>query len=179
MNAMPISIVRRLSTLLCVIVVPAATLASEARTTANASSRPNGPGTVAATATYQGDRGYARTQTRTGEVNHARAVAVGIDENGLSVSISHAVASQDGPAFATNFNYTFSRNGDVARSSGQVTASGGVERSVAVSGQTSSGRGGPAASSLATGRTTPGGIVRANVRSDHERGQGGRLVRLP
>lgn len=179
MNAMQSSNVRRISTLLCAVVVPATVLASEARTTANASNGPYGPGTATATATYQGDRGYARTQTRTGEVNHARAVAVGIDEDGLSVSISHAYAPRNGPAFGTNFNYTFSRDGEIARSSGQVTARGGVERSVAVGGQTSSGRSGAVATSLASGRTTHGGVVRANVRSDHERGHGRRYLRLP
>ncbi len=183
MYAKMISNVLRTSTLLASLLISTSAAASGAQTSATATSIPTGPGTAAATASYEGDRGFARTQTRTGEVNQARAVAVGVDEDGLTVSISHAFAPRTGPAFATNLSFTFGRGGDVAQSAGQAHAQGGFERSVTAGGQSSSGRGSAVATSLASGRANPGGIAHAKVVSEQERGRernfGRRVIRLP
>lgn len=145
-------------------------LASDARTSAQAGSGRGRSGTAAATAHYEGDVGFARTDSRTGRVNVARGVALGVDEDGLSFSLSTAVAPRNGPALATNFNVSIGTNGEVATSVGRAVASGGAERSVSAGGGSSSGdrfRSGSAVSQ-ASGRTSFGGVVRAQTSSHHE-----------
>jgi len=150
--------------------------ASDARTSASASGGGRRPGTATATAGYEGEVGFARTQTRSGPLTASRAVAVGVDEDGLSLSVSTAMATPVGPAFATNFNLSIGRDGDVAHSVGHVISTGGLTRSATAGGAASAGpsrgvsaRPSPAiASSRASGTTTFGGVVRATTRSYHE-----------
>ena len=110
------------------------TLASDAETSAQASDGAGHSGTATATARYAGDVGFARTDTRSGRVNLARGVAVGVDEDGLTLSVSLAVAPQRGPAVATNFNLSLGRNGAAAVSVGRSVAQGGATRTVTASG---------------------------------------------
>jgi len=145
---------------------PIAALASDAETSATATR--GRTGTAAATAHYAGEVGFARTTTSTGAVNVARAVAVGVDENGVSLSVSTAVAPRSGPAVATNFNLSIGTNGEVARSTGRAEAVGGAARTVSAGGKASSTPAGSVAISHASGSTSCGGVVRVNTRSHHE-----------
>lgn len=111
--------------------------ASEAQTSASATGGRNN-GAATATARYDGQVGFARTDTKTGKVNLARGVAVGVDANGLSLSLSHAIAPQHGPAIATNFNMSIGRDGEVNHSVGSAVASGGSDRTVMAGGHTQS-----------------------------------------
>ncbi len=99
------------------------TLASDAETNASA-----GNGTAAATARYEGDIGFARTQSRSGRITTAQGVAVGVDEDGLSLSLSRAIDTPWGPAIASNFNLSIERDGDVSFSTGRSVAQGQIER---------------------------------------------------
>ncbi len=145
--------------------------ASEAGTSATAgSSRFDRNGTAAATARYDGRVGFARTDASSGRLSRARGVAVGVDEDGLSLSVSHAIAPPHGPAVATSFNITIDRDGDVARNASLAIARGPIERSVTAGGQTGTGRVVPHASGRATGRTDPFGRVQAISRSEVRRG---------
>ncbi len=143
-------------------------LASDADTSATATGGGHA-GNAAATAHYRGDVGFARTDTRTGRINLARGVALGLDRDGLSFSLSTAIAPQRGPAFGSNFNVSINRRGDLSHSVGRVTARGGGERTVAVSGGASTGTHGHRGSAIsqASGRTRYGGVVRATTRSRH------------
>jgi hypothetical protein len=147
-----------------------AALASEAETSATASNGRHRSGTAAATARYQGALGFARTDARTGRVNVARGVAVGVDRNGVSLSVSTALAPKIGPALATSFNLSINRKGEVARSVGIASARGGQQRSVTVSGGTHSGSRYRSSSAIsrASGKTRHGGMVKVNTRSDHK-----------
>jgi hypothetical protein len=142
--------------------------AGEAQTSATAGSA-RGNGTAAATARYEGDAGFARTDTRSGRVNLARGVAVGVDEDGLSLSLSNAVATEHGPAIATNFNLSIGRDGQVSHSNGIAVADGPVHRSATAGGSASNDRFNSGASSFASGRTDPRGVVRAETRSESGR----------
>lgn len=159
-----------LMTLACVagLFCTATGLGSDAYTSAGATSSPGRSGTATATARYEGDVGFARTQTRTGPISASRAVAVGVDEDGLSLSISTALAPRNGSAIALNFNLSIDRGGDVARSIGRTTSTGGISRTAAVSGGTSAGARGATAISRASGSTNFGGVVRTDTRSEHE-----------
>lgn len=159
--------------------------ASDAETSATATGGRHGPGTATATARYTGDVGFARTNTRTGEVNIARGVAVGVDKEGLSLSVSLAVAPSHGPAVATNLNMSIDRDGGTASSVGRVVAEDGGdrwvsrpggERTVSAGGRTSSSGPWPTATSVAAGRTADGGRVKAYTRSDSTPG---RLIGTP
>lgn len=155
--------------------------ASEASTSAGAGAGLAGPGSAWATANYQGDRGFARTDTRSGAINLARGVAVGVDEDGLSLSISHAVAANgvsSAPAVASNFNLNIDRSGEVSTSNALVLANGGASRTVQVKGGVGHGR--PAVAK-ASGATTHGGRVVAHTdsRTSHGDGRWGRVVRRP
>ncbi len=141
-------------------------LASDAKTSASATGGRGRSGTATATARYEGDVGFARTDTRTGNVNLARGVAVGVDEDGLSLSVSLAIAPSSGPAYATNFNLSFERDGDVATSFGTSLATGGTSRTVAVGGQASATSYRPMAMSTASGVSRNGGLVRTYTHSD-------------
>lgn len=145
-----------------------AALASDAATSATAGSRPGG-GTAAATAHYEGDVGFARTNTRSGAVNIARGVAVGFDEDGLSLSVSNAVATRNGPAVATNFNLSIDRDGDVSHSSGIAVARGPVEQSASAGGSVGTGLDARPATSVASGRTDLYGSVYAATQAQDVR----------
>jgi len=136
-------------------------LAGEASTSASAGNR--GGGNAAATANYVGDglAGLARTRTRTGAVNAATGLAVGVDSAGLDFSFGHAIAGQRGPAYAGTFNLSIGNNGQVSGSYGGVVAQGGAVRDVAAGGATRSSPGGTS-TAFARGNTFPGGTVQAN-----------------
>ncbi|MBN1345256.1 MAG: hypothetical protein JXQ73_21365 [Phycisphaerae bacterium] len=154
------------------------TLAGEASTNAWAQNT----GSAGATANWDGDggKGIARTDTRTGKINLARGLAVGIDRDGLDLSFSHAIAPQRGPAYAGTFNLSIGRDGSVSHSYGGAIAQGGSTRSVEATGATSSRWNGTALAS-AGGNTTRGGTVQARTYSRNDRAQpyqGRPVVRL-
>ncbi len=144
---------------------------SDAQTSATAAAGRGRTGTAAATAHYEGDAGFARTDTRTGAVNIARAVAVGVDEHGLSFSLSTAIAPKNGRAIAANFNLSIDADGGSAHSVGQTVSIGGVRRSASAGGSTSTESNGSVAASRASGSTSFGGVVRAETRSEQHRAQ--------
>ncbi|NLX22376.1 MAG: hypothetical protein GXY55_12030 [Phycisphaerae bacterium] len=129
----------------------------------------SGDGVASAMANYegQGGQGIARTRTETGDINLARALAVGVDRNGMDISFSHAIAGPFGilPAYAGTFNLSIGRDGSVAGSYGGALASGGLVRSAEAGGVTSSGPHGSTAQATAGGSATPGGSVRARTDS--------------
>lgn len=124
-------------------------------------------GTAAATANYVGDglAGLARTRTRTGELNTAAGLAVGVDSEGMDFSFSHAIAGRYGPAYAGTFNLSIGTNGNVNGSYGGVVAQGGAVRNVEAGGSTASSRHAAPATAFARGDTLPGGTVRAATHS--------------
>lgn len=160
-----------------VLMLTASAWASDASTSANASGG-RGPGSASASAHYEGDAGFARTDTRTGRVNIARGVALGVDEDGISLSVSTAIAPRLGPALATTFNISIGTNGESAVGTGRVTALGGLVRSAGAAGGARADRDGAAASAAGTGRTAPGGIVKVKTVSRHEPSERHLVARL-
>ncbi len=157
--------IRTIAATFTMISLNALALAGDARTSAGATSNPlNGGGSATATAAYNAPIGFARTNTRSGPINAARGVAVGVDKDGLTLSVSTALAPKLGPAVAANFNITIERDGDVSRSSGIAVAKGPANREVNVGGETHSGRFGAGSSSNATAKA-PHGTVRVITRS--------------
>ena len=145
-------------------------LGSDAETSATAgSSRYQRDGTAQATARYEGDVGFARTDSHSGSVNLARGVAVGVDRDGLSLSVSQAVAPRNGSAVATNFNLSIGRDGRVSGSTGLSVADGPQRRSATAGGQASADPRRSGASSFASGSTDRNGTVRAVTRADNYR----------
>lgn len=142
-----------------------AAIASDAATSASAGNANGQPGTAVATATYEGDRGFANATSRTGAVDIARGVAVGIDQDGLSLSISNAIATRNGTAIATNFNLEIERDGDVSWSRGAAVSNGPLQRSATVSGSAGNNGGHGTAMSLASGKTDDFGRVRVATES--------------
>ena len=138
-------------------------LASDAATSATAGTRPNG-GDAVATAAYDGRIGFARSNAHSGRVNAAKGVAVGVDKNGISLSVSAALATKLGPAVAANFNMTIDRDGDVSRSTGLAVAKGPFLREATAGGSTHAGRSGVGSTATATGKA-PLGTVRVITRS--------------
>jgi hypothetical protein len=152
------------------VVVSATAFASDAETSASAgSSRSQRNGTASATARYEGDRGFARTDTRSGVVNIGRGVAVGVDEDGLSLSVSGAFAPQNGPAVATTFNLSIGRDGRISGSTGLAVSDGPFSRAASAGGWAGTERGGAGAVSQASGRTDPFGRVVATTRAEDSR----------
>ncbi len=141
--------------------------AGEAGTSATAGTGGPAGGTAAATANYTGGGpGVARTRTSTGDVNIARGVAWGVDQNGLDFSFSHAIAPRFGPAYAGTFNLSIGRDGAVAGSYGGSLAEGGLARTVQAGGMTRSApSGGTSAVANAGGNTVGGGRVDARTNS--------------
>jgi hypothetical protein len=145
-------------------------LAGEAATSATAGSSGRGPGTAGATATYDGGGiGYTDTQAQSGRFNFARGLSVGLDQDGLSLSTSYAVAGQRGPAVAGTFNMNIGLDGQVSSSVGRSVAQGDPQRHVSAGGSAGSVWGQPAAVATASGDTGPRGEVRAVTRSDTSR----------
>jgi hypothetical protein len=144
-------------------------LAGEASTNASAGNL-GGPrgGTAAATARYDGSDGgigLARTRTGTGDVNFARGLAVGVDEDGLDLSFSHAIADRSGPAYAGTFNLSIGNNGDVSGSYGGAFSQGGRVRSAEAGGSTRTDWRAPVSTATARGDASPGGRVTARTHS--------------
>ncbi len=154
--------------LVCLMAVAAR--ASDAESWATAGSRRGQRnGTAAAGAHYDGRVGFARTQTRSGPVSVARGVAVGVDENGLSLSVSNAIAPRFGPALATTFNMSIGRDGQVSAANGVAVADGPLHRSATAGGGVSAGGHGRPARVMASGRTDPLGRVHAETRAQPSR----------
>ena len=146
--------------------------ASEAETSASAgSSRYQRDGTATATARYTGDVGSARTQSWSGKANVARGVAWGLDKDGLSLSVSNAVAPQRGPAVATTFNLSIGRDGSVSHSTGLAISKGPIHRSASAGGSVGTKRYGGSATAFATGKSDRFGRVRAVTQSRQHRPQ--------
>lgn len=144
----------------------ASALAGGVATNASAGSNPFGPGTASAGASATGSgRNYAKTDSRTGNMNLARGVALSVDHNGISFSASNAIAGRLGPAVATNFNLSIGRDGSVASSHGVSVAKGGLSREVSAGGFAGNRPGPATAGSTAGGRTTHGGTVFAKTDS--------------
>lgn len=139
--------------------------AGDARTSAGTSVNPlTGGGSATATAAYNAPIGFARTDTRSGPINAARGVAVGVDKDGLTLSVSTALAPKLGPAVAASFNIAIDRDGDVSRSTGIALAKGPSTREVNVAGETHTGRLGAGSSTIANAKA-PHGTVRVITRS--------------
>ncbi|GEM_PF-2239109 len=152
-------------------------LASDAETWATAGTRRGQRnGTAAAGAHYAGRVGFARTDTRSGPVSLARGVAVGVDESGLSLSVSNAIAPRFGPAVATTFNMSIGRDGRVSSATGLAVADGPIQRSATAGGGVSTGRYGRPARVMASGRSDPLGHVRAETRARESYRRGHRRV---
>ena len=145
-------------------------LAGEAQTSASAGSGERGGGATA-TARYDAPIGFANAETRSGKIELARGVAVGVDRSGVTLSVSTALATRSGPAIASTFNLAIDRSGDVSRSGGVVISSGPIQREATASGSAASGgRGGePATTALASGRSDPLGRVEAQTHSKTDR----------
>jgi len=142
--------------------------ASDARTSATAGSNSNtGSGGAGATAAYNGDVGFARTDTQSGNVNFARGVAVGVDKDGITLSVSNALATRNGNAVAANFNMAINREGEVSHSGALTVARGPIEREATAGGSAASGGrfSAPVTTATATGRTDPFGTVTAQTHS--------------
>ncbi len=173
LTALPATVLhnaRLLAVLAGLVAAPA--WASDAATSATAGGNRHGDGSAAATASYEGDVGFARTDSRSGRVNIARGVAVGVDQNGLSLSVSNAIAPQFGPAIATNFNMSIDRDGDVSVSGGAAVARSPIHREVNAGGSAGTGR---PATATAGGETDRFGRVDAQT---HARSSGPRILRL-
>ena len=116
-------------------------LASEADTSAGVSKGPLVGGNAAnASAHYEGNIGFARMATNTGRVNTARGVAVGVDNEGLTLSISTALATRLGPALAANFNISIERDGDVSTSRALTVAEGPLGKEASAGGSATTAR---------------------------------------
>lgn len=152
--------------------------AGEATSSASAGMGRYGPGTATATAGYSGNgNGIARTNTRSGNnFSFGRGVSFGIDENGVSLSASHAIATRNGPAVASNFNLSIGLDGSVSSSRGVSVAEGGQQRTAFAGGSAGNRRGNTIATSTAGGHTVRGGRVRATTRSDTTRVQHRRVA---
>jgi len=152
-----------------------ATLASagQASTSATAGSDGYGSGGASATANYDGNGiGITQTRTHSGRLNLARGVSVGIDEDGLMLSTSYALAPTRGPAVGGTFNLRIGADGDVSGSAGRAVATGDRNREVNALGFVSGSRFAGGSSGASVGGTTgPRGRVTADSRSfDRSRG---------
>lgn len=159
---------KRLLTTAFAMMFSAAALASDARTSATAGSNSfTGGGNAGATAAYDGDVGFARTDTHSGQVNLARGVAVGVDENGITLSVSNALATKNGNAVAANFNLAIDRDGDVSHSGGVTVSKGPLEREASAGGSATNGNrwSAPVTTAVASGKTDPWGTVEAQTHS--------------
>ncbi len=141
--------------------------AGEASTSATAGS--NGgrrPGTAGATASYVGEGpGLARTTTRSGNVNYGRGVAFGVDDDGVSFSVSQALAGRVGPAIASTFNISLGFDGQVSASNGWSVADHSRTRTVNAGGFARSDRGNTISGATAGGSTGRFGTVKAKTES--------------
>lgn len=146
--------------------ISTAAFAADARTSAQAGQRPGQRnGDASATAQYEGDIGFARTNAVSGPTSASRGVAVGVDRNGLALSVSTAYAPAGGPSIGTSFNINIGAAGGSAHSRGDATADGPIERNVAVGGQVGQSRGVPQATASASARSDRLGMAQAQTHS--------------
>jgi len=140
--------------------LPVTVRAGEAGSSASAGSNGFGSGSASADAYYHGDGpGMAKTKTRSGKVNFARGFAIGFDEDGLSLSVSHAVASRFGPAYAGTLSMNIGLDGSVSNSFGHALSLGSHRRSAQAGGFAGSTPRGSTAGASAGGSTGFGGRV--------------------
>lgn len=141
------------------------TFAGTAGTSASAGRTGFNSGTAAADAFYNGGGpGYANTNTRSNDrVSFGRAVAVGVDQNGLSFSASNAVATRFGPGVAGNFNLTIGRDGQVSRSGGYSVAGGSLQKNVSAGGFATSSRFGSTSGATADAFSGPTGFAQTKT----------------
>ena len=139
--------------------------ASEAGTSASAGGQP-GNDSAAAQAHYEGDRGWAHTDTRSGAFGLADGVAVGVDRDGFSISVSDAV-SVGGQAVAGGFSLSADRSGAVTTSGGMSAAGGTSQRTAGVDAMTSTGSHDHAAQAVshAAASSDPDGFAQAQTQS--------------
>ena len=142
-----------------------AAMASEAGTSASAGGQP-GQDSAAASAHYEGDRGWAHTDTRSGAFGMADGVAIGVDQNGFSVSVSDAV-SLGGQAVAGGFSLSADRSGTVTTSGGVSQASGASQRTASADATTSNAAHDHAAQAVshAAASSDPDGTAQASTQS--------------
>ncbi len=145
--------------------------ASDARTSAEVGSSRGGADHAAATADYHGRVGIARTNAKTGKINLARGLALGLDEDGVSFSLSQALGGQRA-SLASNLNVSLNRDGDHSVSFGSTLSRGPRHHSAKVEGGASADRRSTRATAAASGDADRRGRVdaRASVR-DIEREQ--------
>lgn len=140
-------------------------LASEAQTSAGVSKGPLvGGNSATATARYEGKVGFARSDTNSGRIDTARGVAVGVDKNGLTLSVSNAVAAKVGPAVATSFNLSIGRDGEVSKSTGVSIARGVLGKEASAGGRATAERRDTGSAAWAAGRAPLGRVI-AQTRS--------------
>jgi hypothetical protein len=140
-------------------------VAGDAETSAGVARGPLVGGNAAtATAHYEGKLGFARTDTNSGRVTTARGVAVGVDKNGLTLSVSNAVAAKFGPAVAATFNISIGRDGDVSKSTGVSVARGPLGKEASAGGSATTNRRDAGGSAWASGNAPLGRVI-AETRS--------------
>jgi len=154
------TLIRSMTVIAVVMSAAKLALAGEVSTNASATGNRWGPGTATANAGYMGPgQGYAHTDTRSGNVNFASGVAMGVDNRGVCFSASNAVAGRLGPALASTFNICIGLDGRVASSGGLSTAIGGVTRTVSAAGFARTPFGGAVAGATAGARSDPHGFA--------------------
>jgi hypothetical protein len=159
---------KRLLACLALTIATTAPALADASTTATAGrNNAAGTGSAAATARYDAPIGFANTQTHSGPINAARGVAVEVDKNGITLSVSNAIATKNGPAIASTFNLAINRDGDVSRSGGISVSRGPIETEASAGGSAATGpRGGSATTTAsASGRSDRFGTVEARTAS--------------
>ena len=144
----------------------AAAFAGEATTSATAGSNGRGNGYAGATADYNGNGiGITRTKADTGRINFGRGLSIGLDEDGLSLSTSYALAPNRGPAVGGTFNMNIGFDGERSASFGRTVAYGDRNREVTAGGFAGSDRGIGRAGATVGGNTGPRGKVKATSHS--------------
>lgn len=157
--------IKATSMVLAGLVISAVALAGEAQTSAEAGRGLLRKGDARATAHYEGKAGFAQTASHSGRVNTARGVAVGVDKQGMTLSVSNAIAPKLGPAVAVNFNIAIDRDGDVTRSRSIAVARGPLFKKVSAGGEVRNERRNDSTTSYAGGKA-PLGHVRVISKSN-------------
>jgi hypothetical protein len=141
--------------------VPAVS-ASDARTSAEVGSSRGGTDHAAATADYDGRVGIARTNAKTGKINLARGLALGLDEDGVSFSLSQALGGKRA-SLASNLNVSLNRDGDHSVSFGSTVSRGSQHHTARVEGGASADRRRTRATAAARGDADRRGRVDARA----------------
>ena len=131
-----------------------------------------GPGHANAGASYDAPLGIAQSESRVGDVNMGRGLAIGFGPNGFT--LSHSIGVQDnGVAFGHNVQLSIGPNGTHVSHGGVVTAGGNSQ--VITGGETQIDRFGARGGNYAGGsgwqtqawsesRTQPGPLARFRAR---------------